>query len=593
MALALYKVQCSKRNIKLFSRVHENARVILDITAFMRYTFNKSRAAHSLKEEHSMSDILLASRRNLYMIAFLKKGTLSIVAIVLATLVLLLAGCGKGKMQDENLRQLSDGSTVKIEEDAETGYQLYFANGEKRSVTIPLYTFNEPSLKVCSEPVLGYDVAFYLVFPDSMTSGSFKNYRFYGVGDNQIEAIAEGFGLLDDDFYFTGLDENGYPLLAVNVTYEADGAHGSFLYRQSSGIARAELSGGWISSENASNGLAFVSDAGDKFEIDATNLHWACFLQEYTADSGETYKRTLLSLPDNSGYMLADGQSVAVSDIYPYIYSDLDEWKGAVRYTSEDKTGYLNRLTGDKITDAAFISASEMKDGSALVSKDAGQYYYISNTGEALFPDRTYSQAFPFECQGSFARVFIDGSGWAIISRNGEIEIDGYQKINELPDTSNIASGVDSEGNAKWIDLYAENGATAYNFDVSYTDIESYAWGYEYFTIAYRSGLAGIVDCCGKTLLEPQYLSIDCTSYFSSSNVCVGYLLCLQGQDGKYGISLLMEDGENTGRIIELVPAIYDSIEFPFCGEETPAVKDGAPGYINLITRFFYPVNTN
>lgn len=525
--------------------------------------------------------------------AFLKKGTFSIVAIALAMFVLLLTGCGKGKMQDENLQQLNDGSTVKIEGDTENGYQLYFASGEEQSITIPLYTFNEPSLKVCPESVLGYDAAFYLVFPDSTTSGSFKNYRFYGVENGQVEVVAEGFGLLDEDFYFTGLDENDHPLLAVNVTYEADGAHGSLLYRQSSGITRAELSRGWISSENASNGLAFASDDGDKVEIDATSLHWDCFLQEYTADSGETYKRTILSLPDNSGYMLADGQGVAVSNVYPYIYSDLDEWKGAVRYTNEDKTGYLNRLTGDKITDAAFMSASEMKDGSALVSKDAGQYYYISDTGESLFPDRTYSQAFPFESQGSFARVFIDGSGWAIISRNGEVEIDGYQKINELPDTSNIASGIDGEGNAKWIDLYAEDGVKAYDFDDSYTDIESYAWGYEYFTVAYRGGLAGIVDCYGKTLLEPQYLSIDCTSCFSSPTVCVGYLLCLQGQDGKYGISLLMEDGLNTGRIIELVPAIYDSIEFPFCGEETPAVKDGTSGYINLIARSFYPGNTN
>lgn len=125
---------------------------------------------------------------------------------------------------------------------------------------------------------------------------------------------------------------------------------------------------------------------------------------------------------------------------YSYIYeNDVDQRGNIFRYIENGYIGYSS-FDGEKITSAKYTDASKMKNGTACVTEN-GEIYYIDEQGKRI-TKKHYLDAKPFESQGNFARVLMEDGKWAVIDRNENLLLSGFDSINQLPEVTDSGTGV-------------------------------------------------------------------------------------------------------------------------------------------------------
>lgn len=133
---------------------------------------------------------------------------------------------------------------------------------------------------------------------------------------------------------------------------------------------------------------------------------------------------------DTGAYLEKDGNRI--SDYYKVIEEDYDYDTLRVIGMS-GLYGFISKYTGAEQIKPCFKEASPMNYHSACVSEDGKNYYFIDENGNKMTGD--YEEAYPWECQGQYARVKTMDS-WGIINRRGKTLFDKCTMINPLPDVT-------------------------------------------------------------------------------------------------------------------------------------------------------------
>lgn len=176
-----------------------------------------------------------------------------------------------------------------------------------------------------------------------------------------------------------------------------------------------------------------------------------------------------------------------------------------------------------------------MNYNSACVSADGKNYYFIDENGNKMTGD--YEEAYPWECQGQYARVKT-ADGWAIINRKGKTLFDKCTMINPLPDvTTTIGTAfrndkgllfcIDIDKNPTEISVIAEIPNI---FDISELHYDNFA------VIQGEKGY-GVVSATGNIIIDPVYKKVDWEAFpFEDDRYGRKMIFKCQADDGHYEV---------------------------------------------------------
>lgn len=349
-----------------------------------------------------------------------------------------------------------------------------------------------------SEPAMGSHSLYALVMPDRTTDGNTAFTRYYDDSDGSPAVLGETYGIPEEPFYTCDVTGDGIDDLIVNTASSADGIASIVVYApQPDGTIRK----GWASGFVCVKDGVLMTNSGEK--LTPGICEWTPFM---TLDADGSL-RGVLTTPQ--GDVLTDGAGVPVSSLYHDIL-DLGDTLFP-RFYEDGRYGYLDLSTGQPLTSHTFV------------------------------------QATAFENQNGYARVMMDDSKWALLSRRGDIVADGFEKINELPSIYSTASAV-RNGKAVLIDLQTSStdSVTVRELSGAYPDISEVHFD-RYTIVTGTDGLLGIVNIQGQTLVEPVYQTIEeAICYSSDASLCT---LVVQN-NGLYGLVQVTEEG----RLNTLVP---------------------------------------
>lgn len=238
-----------------------------------------------------------------------------------------------------------------------------------------------------------------------------------------------------------------------------------------------------------------------------------------------------ISYDENGNAYLLDKNNIVIAGPYQLIEDDFQYGDNKItRYIGANGLyGYLNQ-EGKLITEPVFQKASIFQDGTAMVSMNGKMIYYIDTLGKRITKD--YSEGYPFEHQGSYARVKSEDGTWGIINRQDKMVFKGADYIKELPTVTTVGSAI-VNGNAVLfsLDLGAMREITVIKTYEDFCDISVHLG--EFGIITNEHGLQGVVQWNGDILVPAEYEEI--TYELIQDNV----LLKLQKSDGSYEVMYL------------------------------------------------------
>ena len=235
---------------------------------------------------------------------------------------------------------------------------------------------------------------------------------------------------------------------------------------------------------------------------------------------------------DTGAYLEKDGK--LISGYYKVIEEDYDY--DTLRVIGMNGLyGFISKYTGTEQIKPYFKEASQMNYNSACVSADGKNYYFIDENGNKMTGD--YEEAYPWECQGQYARVKT-ADGWAIINRKGKTLFDKCTMINPLPDvTTTIGTAfrndkgllfcIDIDKNPTEISVIAEIPNI---FDISELHYDNFA------VIQGEKGY-GVVSATGNIIIDPVYKKVDWEAFpFEDGSYGRKMIFKCQADDGHYEI---------------------------------------------------------
>lgn len=235
-----------------------------------------------------------------------------------------------------------------------------------------------------------------------------------------------------------------------------------------------------------------------------------------------------ISYDENGNAYLLDENNTMVAGPYKVIENDFQYWNNKItRYIGENGLyGYLNQ-EGKIITEPIFQKASIFQDGTAMVSMNDGMIYYIDTSGKRITKD--YSEGYPFEHQGSYARVKSEDGTWGIINRQDKMVFKGADHIEELPMVTTLGGAiVNGQVVLFSLNLGETKEVTVIRTYEDFCDISVHLG--EFGIITNEHGLQGVVKWNGDILVPAEYEEI--TYELIQDNI----LLKLQKTDGSYDI---------------------------------------------------------
>lgn len=274
-----------------------------------------------------------------------------------------------------------------------------------------------------------------------------------------------------------------------------------------------------------------------------------CFFLAYSADkasaqnnvnASETYTQVeasataddeVIQYDDTGAYLQKDGTKI--SDYYPIIEEDYK--KDAFRVIgSNGLYGFINKDTGTEQNAPCFQKAAPMEYGSACVSKDGKNYYFIDKNGNRMTGD--YEDAYPWESQGQYARV-KKSDGWAVINKKDVTLLDKCTVINPLPEITTIGTALrDNVGLVFRIEMDKEPEEISIIAEIP-NILEISELHYDNFAVIKSENGYGVVSAGGNTIIDPVYKKVDWEAFpFEDGSYGRKLIFKCQADDGHYEI---------------------------------------------------------
>ena len=233
-----------------------------------------------------------------------------------------------------------------------------------------------------------------------------------------------------------------------------------------------------------------------------------------------------ISYDENRNVYLLDKNNTRIAGPYKVIEDDFQYNNNEItRYIGENGLyGYLS-LEGKEITEAVFQEASIFQDGIAMVSINGEMIYYIDTLGERITKD--YLDGYPYENQGSYARVKLEDGTWGIINRQDKIVFEGADYIEELPMVTTLGCAiVNGQAVLFSLELGGTEEVSVIRTYEDFCDISVYLG--EFGIVTNKHGLQGVIKWNGDILVPAEYREI--RYELVQDNV----LFKLQKNDGSY-----------------------------------------------------------
>ena len=175
-----------------------------------------------------------------------------------------------------------------------------------------------------------------------------------------------------------------------------------------------------------------------------------------------------------------------------------------------------------------------MEYGSACVSKDGKNYYFIDKNGNRMTGD--YEDAYPWESQGQYARV-KKSDGWAVINKKDVTLLDKCTVINPLPEITTIGTALrDNVGLVFHIEMDKEPEEISIIAEI-HNILEISELHYDNFAVIKSENGYGVVSAGGNTFIDSVYKKVDWEAFpFEDGSYGRKLIFKCQADDGHYEI---------------------------------------------------------
>lgn len=289
--------------------------------------------------------------------------------------------------------------------------------------------------------------------------------------------------------------------------------------------------------QNCEEDARAYAKASVKDYCNKINTYYGSEVMHAPDDSQEENQELYTVDYDENGYAcLLNADKEVIAGPYLYIEDEMEcAWDTACRYTGlNGLIGYLD-TEGNELTPPVYMEATEMSDGTALVKEEEGRIYYIDVSGRRITGD--YPEGYPFEHQGSFARVRLDSGCWAVINRQGETVFSGADSIEKLP-TADVFGSAVRDGHAVLfrLDYGSEEEIRIIKEFDQFVDISIYEGIFA--VVRNESGMYGVIDLNGKVIVPDNYKSIDFDIMDDGDDLGYGRYIQfrLQHEEGTYSV---------------------------------------------------------